>query len=497
MISPCSCLTNARYANNDRSKTLLNELLNSLPTFEEAAFFMQVILSNMCDFLSWLLRTIASQIDNRELATLLVLLGIVIYALIKGKSKRILEGLRDIIAAALTLKIIIPALLAVVSSVVIFLAASYIGIWTSGMLLDTLLEIGLVGFPSLYVAANAHSITSIFKRFVLPEIGIGALVVAYIGIESFSLPVEIILQFLILIFSCFQVIGKHQPDGQNIVWLSGCLLSMIGLTVLIAVTIKLVNGWGGIDWITELESIAMGVYYPILMMPFAIVLGYYAAYEMLGIRIKMNPREISFISKAHLYLLLFPSLVDIKHFGYYEAIGYAECLSWRGESDFVRDYKRRIKETAVKENIKLARKKSGLGKTGFDEDGIWQDWESLEEIKTSLWTIASIQNRKWQENHAYSADMQTGFVNAFTPQGCSSGSYVSSDRTSYACWISNGTGFTFGMGASNGGFPPMKYEGATPPPIDHDAVLGYFVNANDEEKLPHWAKDFHTNDSYQ
>lgn len=490
-------MTDAIKVNNERSKTLLNEIIKSLPTFGEVISFTQTILSDIYNALSWLLRTIASQIDNRELATLLILLAIIIYALIKGKPKRILEGIRGIIAAALTPKIIIPSILLIAYSSAIFLTVSHIGIWTAGILLDTLLEVALVGFSSLFIAVKAHSITSIFRQFVLPEIGIAAIVVAYIGIESFSLPVEIILQFLILFFTCLQAIGNHQPDGKNIAKLSGCLLSMIGLTVLIAVTTKLVNEWGGVDWVTELESIAMGVYYPILMMPFDVVLGYYAAYEMLGIRIKINPREIGFISKAHLYLLLFPSLVDIKHFGYYEAMGYAECLSRKEESDYVRDYKRRIKETAIKENIKLARKKSGLGKTGFDEEGIWQDWESLEEIKTSLWTIASIQNRKWQEDHAYSADMQTDFVNAFTPQGCSSESYVSSDRTSYACWISNGTGFTFSMGASNGDFPPMKYEGATPPPIDHDAVLGHFVNANDEEKLPHWAKDFHTNDSYR
>lgn len=475
----------------------MNELLNSLPTSEEVFSYIQAILLDIGNALSWLLQTIASQIDNRELATLLILLAIIVYALIKGNPKKILEGIRGVIAAALTPKIIIPSILLIAYSCAIFFTVSHIGIWTAGILLDTLLEIVFVGFSSLFIAVKAHSITSIFRQFVLPEIGIGAIVAVYIGIESFSLLVEIILQFLILFFTCLQVIGKHQPDGQNVTKLSGCLLGIIGIAVLIAVTIKLVNEWGDIDWITELESIAMGVYYPILMMPFAVALGYYAAYEMLGIRIKMNSKKISLIGKTHLFLLLFPSLVDIKHFGYYEVMGYAECLAWREQADYVRKYKNQIKEIAIKENTKLARKESGLGKTGFDEEGIWQNWESFEEIKTNLWTIARVQNNKWQEDHAYSADMQTDFVDAFTPRGCSSGSYVSNDRTSYACWISNGTGFTFGMGASNGDFPPMKYEGAAPPPIDHDAILRYFVSENDEEKLPHWAKDFHTNDSYR
>ena len=475
----------------------MNELINFLPTLEEVASCAQAALSELCNKLSWLLQTIISQIDNREIATFLLLLAIVLFALVKGNPKKILEGIRGVITAALTPKIIVPTILLVAYSSAIFIIASHIGLWTSSILFNTLLEVAFVGFSSLFIAVKAHSITSIFRQFVLPEIGIGAIIAIYIGIESFSLPVEIILQFFILILTCFQAIGKHRPDGQSVVKLSSCLLGVIGIVVFIAATIKLTNEWSSIEWINELENIAMGVYYPILMMPFAISLGYYAAFEMLGMRIKMNSKKIGFISRAHLYLLLFPSLIDIKHFGYYEATKYAECLSWKDQTNFIKDYKKRIKEAAAKENRKIARMKSGQGKAGFDEEGIWQDWENFEKIKTNLWTIASVQNRNWQENRAYSANMQSEVVNVFTPCGCTSGSYVSDDLETYVCWMSNGTGFTFGMGSSNGNFPPMKYEGMMPPSINQNEILSDFVDCDDEARLPHWFMDFYTNDSYQ
>ncbi len=451
----------------------------------------------MHNSLSWFFQTISYQINNREIATLLLLLAIVAFAFSKGNPRKMLAGIHDVIVAASTPKIIVTALLLVACSFIIFLIASRVGIWSSDILLDTLLEVVFVGFSSLFIAVKAHSITSIFRQFVLPEVSIGAAVAFYIGIESFSLPVEIILQLSILVFTCFQIMGKHQSDGESVAKLSGCILAIIGLVIFVTASIELISEWGGIDWLTELEGIAMSVYYPILMMPFAVALGYYAAYEMLGIRIKMSSRRINIVSKAHLYLLLFPLLVNIKHFGYLEATNYAECLSWKEQADFIKDYKKRIKESAAKENAKLTRMESGLGKAGFDEDGIWRDWENLEKIKTNLWSIASIQNRNWQERHSYSVNMQKDFVEAFTPHECTSGSYVSDDRESYACWMSNRTGFTFGMGASNGDFPPMKYEGTAPPSMDQCSILSYFVDGNDEARLPHWFKDFHTDDSYR
>ena len=182
----------------------MNELINFLPTLEEVASCAQAALSELCNKLSWLLQTIISQIDNREIATFLLLLAIVLFALVKGNPKKILEGIRGVITAALTPKIIVPTILLVAYSSAIFIIASLIGLWTSSILFNTLLEVAFVGFSSLFIAVKAHSITSIFRQFVLPEIGIGAIIAIYIGIESFSLPVEIILQFFILILTCFQ-----------------------------------------------------------------------------------------------------------------------------------------------------------------------------------------------------------------------------------------------------------------------------------------------------
>ena len=464
---------------------------------EKAADIIPLVLSDICNSLVWFFQTTLSQVTNREIATTILLLSVLLFAVVKIGATEVIRGLWDVVIAALSPKILIPGLLLILYSMAIFWGAYLIGIWSSEVLLDTILEVSFIGLPSLAIAVKANSVVSVYRQFVVPEIGFSAIVAFYIGIESFSLPVEIGLQLVICFFAALQVVGRHEPKGGSVAKFSSCILSIIGLGIVVVVSWEMALAWNEINWGVEIETLAMAFYYPILMVPAIVALGYYAAYEILGIRIKIGSKGAKFLVGAYLYSSLFPSLVAIKHFNGCEVANYIKCSSWKERSQFVKKYKGRLGETSAKENAKLRRRDSGFGKRGFDGDGIWLDWENLEEIKTNLRSVASIQNRNWEEEHVYAANMQEAFVDAFTPSGCTSGSCVSSDRGSYVCWMSNGTGFTFGIGACEGSFPPLRYEGLTPPVADVESALMQFVNVGDRTVLPHWNMDFHVDDTYR
>lgn len=464
---------------------------------EKVADIIPLLLSDICNGLVWFFQTVLSQVANREIATAILLLGILLFAVVKIGAAEVIRGLWNVVITALSPKILVPGLLLILYSVAIFWGAHLIGIWSSEILLDTILEVSFIGLPSLAIAVKANSVVSIYRQFVVPEIGFSAIVAFYIGIESFSLPVEIGLQSAICFFTALQAFGRHEPEGEVVAKFSSCILSIIGLGIVVAVSWEVALAWNEINWGVEIETLEMAFYYPILMVPAIVALGYYAAYETLGIRMKIGSKGAKFLVRAYLYSSLFPSLVAIKHFNGCEVANYIKCSSWKERSQFIKKYKGRLGETAVKENVKLKRRESGFGKRGFDGDGIWLDWENLEEIKTNLQSVASIQNRNWEEGHVYTANMQETFVDAFTPSGCTSGSCVSSDGGSYICWMSNGTGFTFGIGAREGSFPPLRYEGLTPPVADAESALMQFSNADDRAALPHWNMDFHVNDTYR
>lgn len=476
---------------DDKTINAFSELLAGIASWLDWA------LTSIWNALGWFFQTISHQIDNREIATLVVIAALFLFAIVKGDKKSILKSFLSVIQSVLTPKLIVPALFLIVNSVFIFALAESLNLWTGKILLDTILEVLFIGIPSMAIAVNSKTVTSIARQFILPEIGLGAFAAFYINIECFPILIEIVLQSLIFFFSIMQAFGRTSKDGMAVSQLSGCFLGLIIIGIAIVSTYQLITIHNTVDWSTELESLLMTIYYPILMLPFVVLLGYYAAYETLNTRIKMNSTPMTISSKIYLFFRLLPRLIDISHFRYNQILKYKRCITKKERDGFLKQYKRQINNDASAANKKLERMKAGLEKTGFDQDGIWLDWDNIEKIKAELWCVASIQNRNWTDDQSYDPDMQTKYMEVFTPRECTGGSFVSQDCKTYICWMSNRTGFTLGVGSTDGVFPPLKYEGDRPPVINTQYPLDCFFRDENAEALPNWAFDFHTDDSYK
>lgn len=153
---------------------------------EKVADIIPLLLSDLCNSLVWFFQTVLSQVTNREIATVTLLLSVLLFAVVKIGAAEVVRGLWDVVIAALSPKILIPGLLLILYSMAIFWGAYLIGIWSSEVLLDTILEVSFIGLPSLAIAVKANSVVSVYRQFVVPEIGFSAIVAFYIGIESFS-----------------------------------------------------------------------------------------------------------------------------------------------------------------------------------------------------------------------------------------------------------------------------------------------------------------------
>ena len=183
---------------------------------EKAADIIPLVLSDICNSLVWFFQTALSQVTNREIATAILLLSVLLFAVVKIGATEVIRGLWDVVIAALSPKILIPGLLLILYSMAIFWGAYLIGIWSSEVLLDTILEVSFIGLPSLAIAVKANSVVSVYRQFVVPEIGFSAIVAFYIGIESFSLPVEIGLQLVILLsLPSKLLVGMSPKEGAS------------------------------------------------------------------------------------------------------------------------------------------------------------------------------------------------------------------------------------------------------------------------------------------
>lgn len=443
----------------------------------------------------WVVATLIGQMDNREYASIILMGLIAIYLLTKGKLLSVIKSFADVVKCALSPKILIPALILVTYSALLIYGAFEFGFWNTGILLDTILEVVFVGFPSMLIASKATSVTSIKNELIVPEVRFGALASFYINLVCFPIPFEVALQVVLLFLGIGHAQFSSRRDVSNL-----CLFEnmrvVLCIIVCVATTLLLSNAWFSMDWGVELSSLFLSIWYPVFIMPYVLALAYYASLESMAMRIKVSEENLPTKEFIKIAMALLPNFRYIRHFNGWNAHEYLECLNPSEKACYLGTFKREIDTVAANANAKVKRFESGKGSNGFDEDGIWLDWTHLEEMKSFLWTIASLENRSWMESGAYSS-LDEAF-NCFLPKGCNGSLLLSRGKDTYVCWVINSSGFVFAAGSRDGAFPFMKYEGDRRPITDGADMLSEFVDdsGDADTRLKNWHFSFHVDKSY-
>ena len=433
--------------------------------------------------------------DNREYA-LIILIGLLaIYLLAKGKLLSVIKSFADVAELALNPKILVPALILVAYSLLLIYAASVSGFWNTDILLDTILEVVFVGLPSMLIASKATSVTSIKNELIIPEVGFGALASFYINLVCFPILVEVVLQLVILFLGIGYALFSTKRELSNLRLFENAR-AVLGIIVFVAATLLLSNTWFSMDWGDELSSLFLSIWYPIFIVPYVLALAYYASLESMSMRINVAGENLPVMEFVNIAAALLPNFRYIKHFNGWNANEYLGCLNPSEKASYLDTLKREIDTVAANANAKVKRFELGKGRSGFDQDGIWLDWAYLEEMKSFLWTIASLENRSWKESGIYSS-LDEAF-NCFLPKDCNGSLLLSHGKDAYVCWVIDPSGFVFAAGSRDGAFPFMKYEGDRCPITDGTDMLSEFVddNGDADTRLKNWHFSFYIDKSY-
>lgn len=439
--------------------------------------------------------TLIGQMDNREYASIILIGLLAIYLLAKGKLLSVIKSFAGVIKLALNPKILIPELILVTYSALLIYGAFECGFWNTGILLDTILEVVFVGFPSIYIASKATSVTSIKNELIVPVIGFGALMSFYINLVCFPILFEVALQIFLLFLGIGCALFSSRRNASNLRLFEN-MKAVLSIIVFVAATLLLSNAWFSMDWGDELNSLFLSIWYPILIAPYVLVLAYYASLESMYMRINVLEKNLPKKEFIKIAIVLFPNFRYIRHFNGRNARKYLECLKPPEKASYLAAFKHEVDTNAANANPKVKRFESGKGRSGFDEDGIWFDWTYLEEMKFFLWIIASLENQSWMDSGAYSS-LDEAF-SRFLPNGCNGSLLLSRGKDAYVCWVINPSGFVFAAGSRDGAFPFMKYEGDRCPITDGADILSEFVddNGDADSQLKNWHFSFCIDRSY-
>ena len=169
------------------------------------------------------------------------------------------------------------------------------------MLKDTIIAIIFVGFPATFRGIRARATRGIFKRIVLPEIGLSAILQTYLDLETFSLPIEIALQLLLSLLILVPIANKDDRGGVN--HLFNELSGIIGICIIVCSTISFAQNYLQIDWADQARTLLMTIWYPLLLVPVSYLMALYDATVISRKRYRTFLKSESLVRYAILFLI--------------------------------------------------------------------------------------------------------------------------------------------------------------------------------------------------
>lgn len=186
------------------------------------------------------------ELNNRELAGVAWLAVLVVsVSLIPTWRSAIWPSVLGIFQAFRNWKVWLPLLLYFAYVAAVVHVAWRWGLWSSELLLDTLIVAMFVGLPLVASASDIGKGSKLVGDVVRDVVGITALLVFYIGLAPLSLPAEFVLQPVILVLSL--LVGFGQAERTSGGRVAGVLLGIVGLALIVHTTRVIVGTWRSDD----------------------------------------------------------------------------------------------------------------------------------------------------------------------------------------------------------------------------------------------------------
>ena len=218
--------------------------------------------------------------STREVATgiwlILILLGILI-------RKNTREGLKKVCKAALTLKLVIPAILILSMGILAAHFASKYSFWDNKYYKDIIMWMVLVGIPLCFGAVSNND-SSYFRNAVVNNLKLTVVFECIFSTFTYSLFAEILIIPIVTFISLLKFIAERQPKYHKVAKLLSIFLTTIGVIMLFFTTKDAIEEFQ-MDMTSDmLASLVIPLALSFLYVPFAYILALYATYEIAFLR---------------------------------------------------------------------------------------------------------------------------------------------------------------------------------------------------------------------
>lgn len=302
-----------------------------------------------------------------------------------------------------------------------------------------------------------------FRSILLGALAVAVFVEFFMNLHVFSLPMELLLQPVILFLAVGATFAGTRMQQKKIKSTLEVLLALIVLWMLIYSLRQTYLRWPQIDKQSLLLELGLPIWLTLGIIPFLFLFSIVLAYDLAFRRINAIDAQSTAKWRACLTLLcsFHVRIRDLKGFSTYWLNSLAEATSFRAACGVIREFRQRRRETALAEQAKLDRLRRNAGMRGTDDEGRRLDQREFRETIDALVWLHTCQMGWYERNGGrYREDLLSilgdSFVRYGLPEDTGTTLQVSKDGQSWYAWRRTVTGWCFAVGAK--GPPPNRWE---------------------------------------
>jgi len=447
-------------------------------------------------------------LTDREWASVIIVAGAALLIVAIPRLRRFVRGLfADVLKAAFVRKIVVIYSGLLFWSALAVYVGWLLGLWNVGLLKDTSTIVFTLGFPILFRSVSSKSGIEILKHVVRETVGVTALLIFYLNLQSFPLGWEIAFQIVLLVLVVLNAMAAlalstvpsfEDSSGKSCVLvlaraaqvIFSLLMSLVALGAFTWTTVQLVISAGTIQWLDLVQSFLLTLWLPALLIPYFYVVAFYAYAELLLVRVTFRKATPWRARLGFVLGLRFSVSLAARFDGRYNAV--SESRTFRDALTFMRSFRSDLRKRDTEEQARLTSLKEFAGVEGTDYTGAQLDRREFDATKGQLNYIAMTQMGRYAGNgNRYWDDLTDVLVDSRRfPLPADHGIHVeiTADDQQWRCWRELPSGWHLGVGGA-AGKDEVFYQGAVPPttwPLDVPTEWGGYL---DDSVPPDWEHD--------
>lgn len=425
-------------------------------------------------------------LTNREIATIILLGGFLIWTLAQPSVRK---SLPDLYRSVTNPKVMGVIGVYLAYALLLIGSAQHFGFWDVGLLKDTVIVVAFTGMGMVMSANAIKSGAALTKKTVGGVIGLTALIAFYVNLSSFPILIEVLIQGFLAVIAMLSVVSKYQKDiSKSIARFFDALLFIGGICLLVKTTTDIQEVWSREGAEGVLSPLLLSIWFPLMLLPFVYALSFVMYLEsiLLGLRALNNQKHIG--TKAF-FALLVGLRFSLKHARCFTGRWRMKFLEMHGFKDrlsVIAAYRKDTQKREAEERAAVRRLKQYAGVDGKDEHGKRLDRREFKETCRLLIDLYFYQ-RGMRVNRGKYFDQPLILLNDSKYYGLGENrdlavaAFVKKDKSAWYAWRRTVTGWVFAIGGAKDPNERWQYDGSEPPST--------YPSANN----PHWKKDESTN----